>query len=72
MAEKSCANPRCTCPAEPGKEFFRLIAERQKQALPVPAPMRGALTEEQVSGLTPSPRVAIFHFPREETISIHA
>ena len=21
MAEKSCANPRCTCPAEPGKEF---------------------------------------------------
>lgn len=21
MAEKSCANPRCTCQAEPGKEF---------------------------------------------------
>jgi len=21
MGEKSCANPRCTCSAEPGKEF---------------------------------------------------
>ncbi len=42
MAEKSCANPRCTCQAEPGGNFVRPIAETRNPAFPAPVPTRDA------------------------------
>ena len=43
MAEKPCANPRCTCMAEPGKEFCSSnCREATTSWLPVPVPIRGA------------------------------
>ena len=34
MAEKSCANPRCTCQAEPGKEFCSSNCREEKSSVP--------------------------------------
>jgi hypothetical protein len=42
MAEKSCANPRCTCPTEPGKEFCSSNCREAKTGAPCSCAIRDA------------------------------
>ena len=41
MAEKSCANPRCTCQAEPGKEFCSSNCREEQSGVPCSCAHKG-------------------------------